>query len=276
MNEVKDHFDVIVIGAGSVGVPATMSLAEAGLRVLCLDARPSVGQGSNKAAIGGVRATHSDPAKIQLNLRSLQILSTWKEKFGDDLGWRTGGYVFVAYGEKEKKTLNELLTVQRSYGLDIRWLERSELLGVAPVLQQDGLLGGTYSPNDGHCSPLAALHAFYERAKRLGAVFRFNEQVSHIDVSAGKVCGVVTARGHYKAPFVVNAAGVFASSVGAMVGVDVPVRPDEHEAGITEPVAFFMDPLVVDIRPGPGSANCYYGVGAIETQTKPLRKFPWP
>ena len=44
-------YDAIIIGAGSVGAPAAFSLAEAGVRVLVVDSRPSAGQGSNKAAI---------------------------------------------------------------------------------------------------------------------------------------------------------------------------------------------------------------------------------
>ena len=63
MNE--KHFDAIIIGAGSVGVPLAFNLAASGLRTLVLDQAHSVGQGSNKKAIGGVRATHSDPAQDQ-------------------------------------------------------------------------------------------------------------------------------------------------------------------------------------------------------------------
>ena len=114
-------FDVIVVGAGSVGTPTALSLAEAGLKVLVLDQFPSVGQGSNKRAIGGLRATHSDPAKIRLCLRSLEIFSTWKERHGDDIEWLKGGYSYVAYRPEEERTLKELLTVQKSYGLNIDW-----------------------------------------------------------------------------------------------------------------------------------------------------------
>lgn len=252
------HYDVVIIGAGSVGAPAAMALAEAGRKVLVVDARPSVGQGSNKAAIGGVRATHSDPAKIRLTLRSLEILSSWQERHGDDIEWHRGGYVFVAYREQEERALKDLLAVQRSYGLDIGWLDAPALLEVAPDLLQRDLRGGTFSPSDGHCSPLLALHAFYERARRLGATFHFNERVTAVEASAGRVRGVVTDRGRYGADVVINAAGAWAREVGALSGLDVPVRPDEHEAGITEPVAHFLDPLVVDIRPGPGSANAYF------------------
>lgn len=252
------HHDVVIIGAGSVGAPAAMALAEAGRKVLVVDARPSVGQGSNKAAIGGVRATHSDPAKIRLNLRSLEILSSWQERHGDDIEWHRGGYVFVAYREQEERALKDLLAVQRSYGLDIGWLDAPALLEVVPDLLRRDLRGGTFSPSDGHCSPLLALHAFYERARRLGATFHFNERVTAVEASGGRVRGVVTDRGRYGADVVINTAGAWAREVGALSGLDVPVRPDEHEAGITEPVAHFLDPLVVDIRPGPGSANAYF------------------
>ena len=54
-------YDVIIIGAGSVGVPTSYFLAKEGMKVLVLEKNASAGQGENKAAIGGVRATHSDP-----------------------------------------------------------------------------------------------------------------------------------------------------------------------------------------------------------------------
>ena len=56
----------------------------------------------------------------------------------------------------------------------------------------------------------------------------------------------------------INAAGAWARQVGLMAGLDLPVNPDCHEAGITESVAPFLGPMVVDIRPGPGSSNFYF------------------
>jgi len=257
MNAIP-HYDVIIAGAGSIGVPAAFNLAGAGLRTLVLDGRASPGQGSNKAAIGGVRATHSDPAKIRLNLRSLEILKSWHQVYGDDIEWNTGGYVFVAYREREEKILKELLVIQKEYGLNIDWLERQEMLDLLPDLNRDGLIGGTFSPEDGHCSTLLTLHAFYDHARRLGAEFRFNEPVTGIDVEGGKVVGVRTPHARYGADVVINAAGSDADAVAQMVGLTVPVKPDSHEAAITEPVARFLHPMIVDIRPVPGSSNYYF------------------
>ncbi len=251
-------YDVVVIGAGSVGVPTALSMAQAGLDVLVVDRAASPGQGSQKAAIGGVRATHSDPAKIALSLRSLEVFSTWEATYGQDIEWTQGGYTFVAYREAEAHLLKELLTVQHHYGLDIDWLDAPGLLEVAPDLNPDGLLGGTFSPGDGHCSTLLAGHAAYEEARRAGASFRFGENVVRIDTHGDRVSGVTTEKAVYAAPVVLNAAGAWAGEVGAAIGASHPIRPDAHEAGITEPVATFLRPLVVDIRPSPGAVNCYF------------------
>jgi sarcosine oxidase subunit beta len=43
-----------------------------------------------------------------------------------------------------------------------------------------------------------------------------------------------------------------------MAGLTLPVTPDSHEGAVTEPVAPFLKPMVVDIRPLPGSANYYF------------------
>jgi len=251
-------FDVIVVGAGSVGAPAALALAEAGLEVLVVDRLPSVGQGSNKRAIGGLRATHSDPAKIRICLRSLEIFATWKERHGDDIEWHKGGYSYVAYRPEEERTLKALLTGQKAAGLNIDWHDASSFLQIIPDLNPEGLIGGTFSPDDGNASPLLAIHAFYRRARTLGARFFFNERVTGLVVSGGRVAGVRTDKGEYGAPVVINAAGPWGAELAAMAGIDVPVRPDSHEAAVTEAVARFLGPMVVDIRPVAGSANYYF------------------
>ena len=251
-------YDVVVVGAGSVGLPTACALAEAGLSPLVLDPLPSPGQGCNKAAIGGVRATHSQPSKIRLCLESLKVFSTWRARHGDDIQWYRGGYVFVAYREQDERALRALLRVQHSYGLNIRWLDREELLRTVPGLNPEGLRGGTYSPEDGSASPLLSGRAFFKRARSLGATFRFGERVTGIVRRHGSVVGVRTDRGGYATETVINAAGPSAREVARMAGQDIPVTPDSHEAGVTEPVRRFFEPMIVDIRPSPGAPSDYF------------------
>jgi sarcosine oxidase subunit beta len=109
-------YDVIIIGAGSIGVPTALNLALQKQKVLVIDGESAAGQQNNKKAIGGVRATHSDYGKINVCKRSIEIMKTWKETWGDDIGWMSNGYSYPAYTEEDEKTLKDLMKVQYSYG----------------------------------------------------------------------------------------------------------------------------------------------------------------
>ncbi len=256
-------FDVIIIGAGSVGVPTALSLAQKKLKVLVIDSLASPGQGQNKKAIGGIRATHSDKGKIATSLKSIEIFSTWKEVYGDDIGWIANGYSFPAYSEKDEKMLKDLMKVQKSFNLNIKWLSKEEYLEIVPGINQENLRGSTYSPDDGSASPLLAINAFYFKSLEFGAQYKFNEQVLSIDTSKSDEIKIKTDKGEYSANKVINAAGIYAKEIGKMAGFDIPVIPDSHEGAITEPVQRFFGPMVVDLRPcedpaTEDSANYYF------------------
>jgi sarcosine oxidase subunit beta len=251
-------YDVILIGAGSIGTPTAFFLAQAGFKVLVLESVASVGQGSNKRAIGGVRATHSDPAKIQLCGRSLEILSTFKEVYGEDIEWDQCGYSYVAYTPREEHILKELLPIHQSAGIRNDWYDAADFLKILPDLNPEGLIGGTFSPDDGSASPLLTNHAFYQHACAAGAEFHFFEQVTQMTRDHHQITQVMTNKARYSAGVVINTAGAWAESIGKLTNIEIPVRPDSHEAAITEPVARFLGPMVVDIRPAPGSSNYYF------------------
>ena len=251
-------YDAIIIGAGSIGAPAAFFMAQAGLSVLVIDQLPSVGQASNKHAIGGIRATHSDPAKINLGNRSLEVFSTWQEEHGDDIEWHKGGYSFVAYQEEHAALLKALVVYQQKHALEINWLDKPDMIRLIPNLNPEGLLGGTYSPNDGSASPLKASFAFQKQAVKAGALFNFNETVIGFLRKGDRILGVRTNQGEYHSQWVINAAGGWAKPLAEKLGLDVPVDPDSHEAAITEPISHLFHPMIVDMRARPGSANFYF------------------
>ncbi|HPR18043.1 MAG TPA: FAD-binding oxidoreductase [Candidatus Cloacimonadota bacterium] len=253
-----NKYDVIVIGSGAVGIPTAMALAEKKLKVLVLETLPSPGQQDNKKAIGGIRATHSDFGKIKVSMRSIEIFSTWKEKFGDDIGWLSNGYSYPAYTDEDEKKLKDLMKIQLSFGLNIRWVSPAEYNELVPGINMENLRGSTFSPEDGSASPLLSTNAFYFKSLEYGAEYHFNEKVIALKKDGNKISEVVTNKGSYAADTVVNAAGNYAREIGKLAGLDIPVFPDNHEAGITDPVARFFEPMVVDMRKAPGSANYYF------------------
>ncbi|MEN8208421.1 MAG: FAD-binding oxidoreductase [Candidatus Fermentibacteria bacterium] len=254
----RKNYDAVIIGAGSVGTPLAMSLAAKGVSVLCIDSAPSAGQGNNKCAIGGARATHSEPAKVALGLRSLEVFRTWQEMFGDEISWYQGGYTYVAYDEETMSLFRGNVPEQQKAGLNIRLIDAEEMKNLVPGINPAGLLGGTWSPFDGSASPMQSCYAFQRRAEELGADFVFSETAAGFGIDGNRVVSVTTDRGTYGCGAVVNCAGSYAAAVGRMAGIELPVFPESHEAGVTEPVKRLFDPMVVDIRQAPGSANYYF------------------
>lgn len=255
--------DVVIIGAGSIGVPAALSLAREKVGVLVIDALASPGQGQNKKAIGGIRATHSDKGKITTSLRSIEIFSTWKEMHGDDIGWISNGYSFPAYTDKDEKKLKDLMKIQKSFNLDIQWLSADEYQEIVPGINPENLRGSTYSPKDGSASPLLAINAFYFKSLSLGAQYRFKEHVTRITALKEGGFQIKTDRDEYACKKIINAAGNHAREIGQLVGLDLPVTPDSHEGAVTEPVQRFFGPMIVDLRPSQDpatedSANYYF------------------
>lgn len=255
---MKKTYDFCIIGAGSIGLPLSYYLSKKGVAVVVIDMLASPGRGQNRSAIGGIRATHSDNAKIKICKESIRIISNFKDEHGIEVDWIQGGYLFPVYDEMIERDLKSILDFQKSCGLNIDWVGPKDVGELVPGINSDGLRGGIYSPEDGHASPLKTADAYYLLSCRNGVEFRFREKVTGFDRKGGKIRAVLTDKGDYPVGFVVNCAGAEAREVGGLLGIDLPVYPDSHEGGITEPVKRFFYPMVVDLRKGPTSANYYF------------------
>lgn len=256
------EYDVIIIGAGSIGVPTALACAQADLKTLVIDALPSVAQADNKHAIGGIRATHSVKSKIWLCQRSIEIFSSWEDLYNEDIWWNQGGYTFLAFSKEDERLLKDTVKLQKRFGLNIEYIDKEKVKEIIPGINDNNLLGGTFSPEDGNASPLLSVHAFYRKSKEFGAIYRFSEKVGDISFNEDNNFEVKTIKAKYKGQNIINAAGAYAKSIGDMVGIDLPVIPESHEAGITEPVKQFFSSMVVDVKPAIdlkfGNSKNYY------------------
>lgn len=252
------NYDIVIIGAGSIGLPLSYYLAARGKKVAVIEKHASCGRGQNRAAIGGVRATHSDPAKIKICQMSIDIMKNMEHEHGLDVDWVTGGYLFPVYDEEKENALKSLLKVQKKFDLNISWIDPDSIEELVPGITRRGLRGGTYSPEDGSSSPLKVAGAFYKLAMEKGVDFHFYETVLSMEKSGTKIVSIKTDKNEFSAALFINAAGADARKLSQMAGLDIPVNPDCHEAGITEPVQPFFKPMVVDIRSDSQSSNYYF------------------
>lgn len=255
---MNGSYDLIVIGSGSIGVPVALEFVKKGHSVLVIDSLPSPGQGQNKKAIGGIRATHFNKGLIKVCQRSIEIFSHWKATYGQDIHWQNNGYSFPAYTEEDEKLLKATIELQKRVGLNITWLSPEEYKELNPGINMEGLFGSTYSPEDGSASPILFIHSAYSKAVEFGARFRFNETVIGFKLKGKKVASVKTDKGNYESSYVLNAAGANAEAISQMAEINISVDCNSNEAGISEPVKRFMKPMIVDTRKEADSECLYF------------------
>ncbi len=246
--------DAIVIGGGILGTATAYYLAKGGLRVTLME-KDYLCAGSTGRCIGGIRQQFTTETTIRVAMESVKLFSQMAEELGHDVEWHPGGYLFLAHSELRKEGYLEAIPLQNRLGLDVAFIQPSDVKEIVPDLNCDGLLGAAYCTTDGQANPFHVVRAYADAIRSSGGEILLRTPVVEIDTSGSKVSSVSTADGlQYFAPVVINAAGPFAKEIGQMVGLEVPCEPERHEALVTERCERLFDPMIVDYRPD----GCYF------------------
>ncbi|GAA2320830.1 FAD-binding oxidoreductase [Glycomyces scopariae] len=235
--------EVVVIGGGVVGLSVAFHLAEAGVRGVVVVERDLVGRGSSAKPVGGVRATFSDAGNVLLGQRGLEAF----ERFGAAVGLRQVGYLFLCRTEEQVAEVERSTRLQRSLGGSGRMVTAAKACELNPLLRAESLLGGSFSPRDGHAEPALVVAAYRAAAEELGVVVCEGAEVIGIECGGGLISAVETSRGVVRTGRVVCAAGAWSKRVGEMVGVSLPVEPVRRQIGTTSEGGLPTLPFTLDL-----------------------------
>lgn len=245
---MTEVFDAVVIGGGIIGTATGYYLARRGLKV-CLLEKDFLTAGSTGRCITGIRQQFSTPTTIRAAMHAVELFRGMKDEFDMDVEWKDSGYLFLAHSDDLVNMFKKNIHIQRQFGLDVRFVTAAECREIVPLLDADDLIGGAYCPSDGQANPFLVVRGYVEGIRRHNGKVLTGAEVVGIETENGKVRSVRTASGDvFAAPKVLNAAGPWAHEVGRMAGVDLPVKPDRHEALITEGVRYEGIPMLVDYR----------------------------
>ncbi len=233
--------DIVVIGGGCMGTSTAYHLAQRGAgKVLLLEREKFLGMGSTGRNAGGVRYQFSTEVNVRLSLYSLDVISNFQELFGISADYRPIGYLFLLTTPEEVATFKSEVEMQHRVGVPwVQYLERDEIGRLAPKVNLDQVLGGTFCPRDGLADPNSVTQGFAKAATQSGALIETDTTVTGIKTEAGRIAGVVTNRGEVATRTVVNCAGPWAASIGKMTGLEIPVLPVRRQFFITDAVPEF-------------------------------------
>lgn len=250
----NNEFDVIIIGGGIIGTATGYYLAKAGQKILLLE-KKYLGSGSTGRCIGGIRAQFSTDATIRVGMESVELFQNMEKEFGFSVEWKPSGYLFLAYTKAQQQSFLNVISLQNSYGLDVQYLTTEEIQKKFPYINNSQSLGGTWCPTDGQADPFFVLKGYMLGIKKMGGTILCGQEVVGIDSRGSNKFEVVGKTGQkFYSEKILNAAGPDARELGKMVGLDLPVAPERHEALITEAVEYIGIPMMVDYRPD----GCYF------------------
>ena len=233
-------YDVIIIGGGIIGSSVAWQLARRKKKVLVIE-RKDVCSGS-AGATDGVVGYHTKKPGLQLDLavQSIEMFRTLNRDLETNVeyGLEAGGMQPVE-DKDQWDMLASMAAEQRRSGVDIRMITAEEACSIEPNLNPD-IYGALWSPTGGKVNPLAMTFGFARAAKRLGAVYLTETEVTHILTEGGRAVGVNTSAGEFRADCIVDAAGAWAGKVAALAGIDLPIRPRKGQLLITEPIGPFL------------------------------------
>jgi glycine/D-amino acid oxidase-like deaminating enzyme len=225
---------VVIIGGGVIGVMTAWFLRARGLSVVLCEKGRIAGEQSSRNW-GWVRQQGRDPAELPIMVESLSIWKSLAADFGDALGFRQTGVLYLAKTEAEIEGFEAWTEHARAHQLDTRLLTGAETAGMLTGAVSPWK-GGLWTASDARAEPWVAVPALAAAAVEKGVVIREDCAVRGLDLAAGKVVGVVTESGRVACDHVIVAAGAWSRLLLGRHGIRIPQLSVLASVAATEPM----------------------------------------
>ncbi len=223
---------VVVIGGGVVGVSTLYHLAKKGWEAVLLE-RTELTAGSTWHAAGLLPLFNMSYSVGQLHRYSVDLYKGLEAETGQNVSFHETGNLRLATSRDRMDEYRLYKCTAETIGVECHLIGVDEIKGLWPLLDADGLVGALWHPTDGHIAPVDVTMALAKGARMHGAKIHQGVEVTGIERDDHEWI-VKTKTGAIRCEHVVSATGNYARQTAAMVGLQIPAIPVEHQYIVTD------------------------------------------
>jgi glycerol-3-phosphate dehydrogenase len=234
-NQHSHIHDITIIGAGAIGTSIGRELSRYKLSVTVLEKSNDVSQGASKSNSGIIHGGYDDKhgtLKSKLSHKGNQLFSILDKEL--QFGFKRIGSLVLAFNQLELEMLNQIKQNGELNGVqDLELLTKEQVVKKEPFVNKE-VMGALFCPHTGITSPYEYVIALAENAVTNGCQILLNHEVTDIIIVSNDTSNIKqinsTLNSHFlvrcangkvfRSKIVVNAAGLMADRVAAMVGAN--------------------------------------------------------
>jgi len=256
--QLKDRYDVVIIGGGAHGLACAYYLAkEHGITDVAIVEKRYIGSGGSGRNTTIIRSNYLTPEGVRFYDESVKLYEEMSAEFDFNVMFSQRGHLTLAHTDGAVRVMRRRAEVNQIQGVDSRLVWPDELRELCPYLDLSDhprypILAALYHPPGGIIRHDAVVWGYAHHADRMGVHIHQMTEATGITVENGRVTGVRTSRGHLKTGTVLNATAGWCTTIADMAGVRLPVTTFPLQACVTEPLKPFLDVIIVS-----GSLHVY-------------------
>lgn len=231
---LPDAVDLVVIGGGVIGICTALFAARSGSRVLVLE-KGLVAAEQSSRNWGWIRQQGRDPAEIPIMGEAQRIWEDLSRETNAQIGLTQAGVTYFAHTEAAIRGYEEWLPHAVAGGLSSKIISKAEVAAMYPTMAEQPL-AALHTDTDYRAEPWVAVPALAEIAVREGVQIVEHCAVRCLDITDGKVAGVLTEKGRVRAPRVVLAGGAWSALFLRNHGVALPQLSVRSQVAATMPL----------------------------------------